>query len=243
MFDLSSLFGKKSVKNPFEGFTDFHSHILPGVDDGVGDMDDSLAILDDYERRGFAEVWLTPHIMEDVPNRPAELRVMFDRLCAAYNGNIKLHLAAENMIDCLFMERLEAGEVLPIGHEGDMLLVETSFFQPPIDLENALECIRAKGLTPVLAHPERYNYIDTLDRYKALVNMGVRLQMNIFSLAGQYGPMVRKKAEDIAAAGLYSYAGTDIHRMRQLPLLDLRHFSRRHIGIIESINRGAANLG
>ena len=234
MFNLN-IFGKKSVKNPFEGFTDFHSHILPGVDDGVPEMEDSLAILDDYEARGFRQVWLTPHIMEEVPNRPDELRARFAALLKVYKGGMKLHLAAENMIDNLFLERLDAGDLLPIGPEGDMLLVETSFFQPPIDLYRAFELIRAKGLTPVLAHPERYNYIDTLDGYKRIVQMGVKLQLNVFSLAGQYGGMVRRKAEDIAAAGLYSYAGTDIHRRRQLPLLDDKHLNRRHREIISSI--------
>lgn len=239
MFNLN-FFSKKSVKNPFEGFTDFHSHILPGVDDGVADMEDSLAILGDYERRGFTDVWLTPHIMEEVPNTPAGLKAVFADLCEAYDGKVRLHLAAENMIDNLFLERLESGDLLPIGDDGDMLLVETSFFQPPLDLENTLESIRSKGLTPVLAHPERYNYIDTLDRYRRLVQMGVKLQMNVFSLVGQYGTVVRKKAEDIAAAGLYTYAGTDIHRRRQLPLLDMRHFHRRHVGIIEGIKAKGA---
>ena len=47
---------------------DYHSHILPGVDDGVRTMEDSLEILNNFEQQGVSELWLTPHIMEDIPN-------------------------------------------------------------------------------------------------------------------------------------------------------------------------------
>ena len=57
----------------FRGFTDWHCHILPGVDDGVLTMDESLQILAEYERLGVKEVWLTPHIMEDIPNTTEKL--------------------------------------------------------------------------------------------------------------------------------------------------------------------------
>lgn len=225
MFEFN-LFGRKSV-NPFVGFTDFHSHILPGVDDGVAEMDDSLAILDDYEHRGFKEVWLTPHIMEEVPNRPDDLRKRFDELCAAYDGGLKLHLAAENMIDNLFLERLDNDEILTIGEGRDMILVETSFFQPPIDLDNAFERIRAKGLTALFAHPERYQYLNSIEDYRRLARMGIRLQLNLFSLVGQYGPVVKRKAEGLLKEGLYSCAGTDIHRPRQVRQLELNKYGSR----------------
>ena len=64
----------------FQGFTDWHSHILPGVDDGVRDMEESLAILKRYEDAGIKRVWLTPHIMEDYPNTTDSLRARFKEL-------------------------------------------------------------------------------------------------------------------------------------------------------------------
>lgn len=98
----------------FDGFTDWHSHILPGVDDGVQTMDESLEILHLYEELGVKTVWLTPHIMEDIPNTTAYLRERFAELKAAYDGRIELHLAAENMLDNLFEERLENNDLLPL---------------------------------------------------------------------------------------------------------------------------------
>ena len=70
----------------FLAFTDWHCHILPGVDDGVQSMDESLQILAEYERLGVKEVWLTPHIMEDIPNTTEKLRERFIELRTAYQA-------------------------------------------------------------------------------------------------------------------------------------------------------------
>src|SRR5574344_762136 len=86
------------------GFVDRHSHLLPGADDGVQTMEESLQILSLYEQLGISEVWLTPHIMEDMPNRTEDLKERFAELKATYQGKIILHLAAEHMLDTLFEE-------------------------------------------------------------------------------------------------------------------------------------------
>ena len=87
------------------GAVDYHCHILPGVDDGVRNLDKSLAALSYYEEAGVTEVWLTPHIMEDYPNSTWQLRQGFNKLCDAYNGPLIMHLASENMLDSTFEQR------------------------------------------------------------------------------------------------------------------------------------------
>ena len=193
-----------------KGFTDWHNHILPGVDDGVQTMGESLQILAEYEKIGIKEVWLTPHIMEDIPNTTESLRERFAELQAEYEGNIRLHLAAENMLDNLFEERLESDDLLPLGNDGKHLLVETSYFNPPIGLQDILQRIKAKGYYPVLAHPERYVYMDKT-YYKRLKDMGILFQLNLFSLIGMYGTEVRKKAEKLLSREMYNLIGTDTH--------------------------------
>lgn len=195
-----------------KGATDWHSHILPGVDDGIQTMEDSLAVLAYYEKIGISDVWLTPHIMEDMPNTPDELRARFQELTDAYEGSVKLHLAAENMMDNLFNERLAANDLLPIGMKGDHLLVETSYFQPPIDLHGTLKRIQELGYQPILAHPERYRYMDDSD-YDYLVTKGVKLQLNIISLAGGYGKPAQDKALMLLSKGYYKFFGSDLHRL------------------------------
>ena len=195
------------------GFTDHHSHILPGVDDGVKKMEVSLKVLERYEQIGIAEVWCTPHVMEDIPNTTEGLKTRFAELQEAYQGPIKLHLAAEYMMDALFEERLEHGDLLPLGAEGNQVLVETSYFNPPMDLDGLLRRIKQKGLHPMLAHPERYVYMRK-ERYKELNGNGIRFQLNLSSLAGAYGPEAKDKALWILKQGYYDIAGSDLHSLR-----------------------------
>jgi len=199
----------------FQGFTDWHCHILPGVDDGVQTMEEALEILTLYEELNVKAVWLTPHIMEDVPNTTAHLKECFEELQAAYNGAVHLHLAAEYMLDNLFCERLNNSDLLPIGEKKNKLLVETSYYNPPMNLPETLKRIKAKGFHPILAHPERYGYMKDSD-YKKLKREGVRFQINLPSLAGFYGKEVRRKAKRLLAKGYADLYGTDTHSSAML---------------------------
>ena len=197
----------------FQGFMEWHCHLLPGVDDGIKTLDESLKTLRLYEEAGIRTVWLTPHIMEDIPNTPVQLRERFGELQQAYKGNIALHLAAEHMLDALFEERLEANDLLPIGEEGTHLLVETSYFNPPMDLKGMLKRIQAKGYHPLLAHPERYVYMDERD-YQELKDLDIKFQLNVPALAGMYGERVQKKAQQLLKSGMYTCMGNDTHTHR-----------------------------
>lgn len=195
----------------FNGFTDWHCHLLPGVDDGIQKMEDTLQLLDRYESLGLKTVWLTPHIMEDIPNTSKELSICLCELKEAYKGSISLNLAAEYMIDHLFEERLYANDLLPIGDGKNHLLVETSYFNPPMGLIDILEKIKSKGYYPVLAHPERYIYMEEKE-YNELKDLGVKFQLNLPSLVGMYGHRVKKKAEMLLNKEYYNLIGSDTHR-------------------------------
>lgn len=195
-----------------DGFEDWHSHILPGVDDGIRSLDESLEVLRHYEEWGIRKVWLTPHIMEDYPNTTGTLHAGFQKLCEAWNGNVELALASENMLDSLFSERLEADDIIPIGDGKRNLLVETSYFSAPMALTDILDRIRTKGYFPVLAHPERYRYMDK-DDYRKLRNDGVLFQLNLLSLTGVYGPAARKRAIWMIKEGMVDLFGSDLHNL------------------------------
>ncbi len=203
------------ISSLLTNFTDHHSHILPGVDDGVKKMETSLKVLERYEQLGIAEVWCTPHVMEDIPNTTAGLQARFAELCEVYQGPIKLHLAAEYMMDELFEERLEQGDLLKLGDEGNQVLVETSYFTPPMDMDAILRRIKQKGLYPMLAHPERYVYMNK-ERYKELKNNGIRFQLNLSSVAGAYGSEAKDKALWLLKQNFYNIAGSDLHSSRNI---------------------------
>lgn len=224
------------------GAIDHHSHILPGVDDGVESMEESLRILATYETAGVKELWLTPHIMEDIPNTPEKLKARFAELEAAYTGNIKLHLAAEYMIDNNLRRSLsnegEKGNIiprlLPIGNKGNHLLVETSYYNPPIRLHETLRKIKSLGYHPLLAHPERYMYMDK-EEYKELHEEGVKFQLNLPSICGSYGNTVKKRAQWLLKKGLYDVIGSDTHCEEGVEyLLGSRHSNTR-LEVIENI--------
>lgn len=206
-----------------EEFCDYHCHLLPDVDDGVKKTDHSLEILSLWEEAGVKEVWLTPHIMEDMPNQPERLQEQFDRLCKSYGGTIILNLAAENMLDNLFNKRMRQNDLLTItpslsmqeANYGDnpLLLVETSYYNAPMDMDQQIFQIKSKGMTPVLAHPERYQYME-MDDYMKWKRKEVLFQVNLPSLVGAYGNEVKKKALALLKKGMYDLIGTDTHSLK-----------------------------
>ncbi len=195
-----------------KGMTDWHSHVLPGVDDGIKTLDESLEVLRHFDAHGLDTLWLTPHIMEDYPNTTEKLRSRFEELKNAWDGNVKLPLASENMLDSLFEERLAAGDELPIGNNGDHLLVETSYFSAPMGFDDMLEKIKSAGYFPLLAHPERYTYMDE-KKYQELHDRGVKMQLNYVSLVGGYGETSQKKSIWLLKNGLIDVVGSDVHRL------------------------------
>ena len=215
-FDRKKTIGEAGL---LAGGIDHHTHILPGVDDGIKTTEEALKILDQYAAAGIKELWLTPHIMEDHPNTPEELKERFAELTATYKGPITLHLAAEYMLDNHFEPLLESRNLLPIGREGNHLLVETSYYTPPMRLHETLRRIKAKGYFPLLAHAERYLYMEK-ENYKALREMGIKLQLNLPSLAGVYGPQIEKKAIWLLKNEMYAVAGSDTHSNRATEVIE-----------------------
>lgn len=204
-----------------DGMTDYHCHLLPGVDDGVEHLQETLRILQQYEVWGIREVWLTPHIMEDYPNTTEELRQQFQVLEEAYRQiqplhPITLHLGSENMLDALFVQRLANNDLLPII-DGRHLLVETSYFNPPTGFHQIIRQIKEKGYQPLLAHPERYQYMERKD-YADLKAQGVRFQLNLLSVFGYYGEKAQKKALELLKKGAYDWVGSDLHSEKAMEL-------------------------
>ena len=160
------------------GKTDIHCHLLPGVDDGSPDIAHTQNLLAFMTELGYQELWFTPHVMHGMGNTAERLQQRFNDFLPQYTGNLKIHLSSEYMMDEGFEERLTT-DPLPLGK--DHLLVETSYYQPPIDFRGILKRIQEIGYIPILAHPERYRYMDESD-YEYLVHKNVKLQLNIVSL-------------------------------------------------------------
>lgn len=205
-------FFKKSIRHTklLQGFHDIHSHLLYGVDDGSVSLEDSLKALSWLEKQGIQALWLTPHIMEDIPNSTDALRNRFQELSVFYKGPIHLHLAAEYMLDTLFEQRWYNNDLLPLMNQ--YLLVETSCLTPPLGFDSLLFNICNSKYQPLLAHPERYRYMQQSD-YEKFKKHGIHFQLNLPSLTGIYGKEVCQKARYLLHKGWYDFVGTDIHHL------------------------------
>ena len=192
------------------GMTDVHAHLLPGVDDGIRTFEEAEEAVRSLEQLGVQRMVLTPHVMEYYPtNSAGSLKQRFAEFTKSIKSGIRFSLAAEYMLDVAFTRHLEEG-VLLLGD--NRLLVETSYLSGPSDLKEILYGLSLKGYVPMIAHPERYLYLPD-EAIEELVNLGYELQLNLPSLAGLYGKEVKKRAGTFLAKGLYTYLGSDFHRL------------------------------
>ena len=211
---------KSQHKQPLNAYTvDIHSHLIPGIDDGVPTMEVALEVLDNMAQSGFKKVVTTPHIMADMyPNTKAiivkGLQEVRQQL-AQYNIDIELEAAAEYYLDADFMEHLpQKQEALLIG--GQYLLFETSYINEPVFLHQAVFEIIKRGYKPLLAHPERYLFLQNKKQLALdLKERGVLFQLNLLSLAGYYSKGAQKTAEWLVKNDLIDFVGSDCHNLKQ----------------------------
>jgi tyrosine-protein phosphatase YwqE len=227
------IFGKRygiAEAGLLRGMADIHSHLLFGVDDGALTEEKSLAALYYLEQQGLRKMYLTPHVSETFPeNSTQSLKRHFKELTGKYSGSIELRLSAEYMLDCRFKAHLEDH---PLLIAEDSLLVETSCISPPVNFSETVKKIKSRGYRIILAHPERYGYMDKTDCRKLNGDTFISFQLNILSLTGYYGEQVRKNAEYLLDNGFYTFAGTDIHNLES----HKQAFNRKSLSI-RQINR------
>jgi len=201
---------------------DMHSHLLPGIDDGLQEVEQSVEFIRDLKNLGYKKLYCTPHILSDLyPNSPEtilpRLALVRDALKAA-NVDMPIEAAAEYMIDHMFADLIAKSkkeDLLTIG--GDYILVEMSYLAPSPNFDQVIFDLRMLGLQPILAHPERYSYYHhQFEQYERFKDLGCKLQVNLLSLSGGYGPHVKKTAEKLFKNQMVDFLGTDMHHERHL---------------------------
>lgn len=203
---------------------DVHSHLIPGIDDGSPDMETTLILLKKFIDLGYKKVITTPHIMSDYyKNTPDIILGGLDKVqneIQKKNLKIDIEAAAEYNLEPEFEQLLKNNDVLTFGPE-KYLLFELSFFDEPPRLSEIIWDIREKGYCPVLAHVERYAYWhQNYDKVEEMINRGVKLQLNIGSITGAYGPEVKKVAEKMINDKVIDFVGSDCHHFQHLEMID-----------------------
>ena len=220
-------FRKKNAKTNVADYSvlhaDLHSHLLPGIDDGSPDIETSVRLISGMRKLGYKKLITTPHIMWDVYKNTnsiilEKLQLVRDRL-ADERIDIEIHAAAEYFIDEHLGELVERKEPL-LSFGSNLVLVEFSMVSQPFEWKNTLFEMQIQGYQPVIAHPERYAYLDrNKNFYDELKGAGYLFQLNILSLSGQYGNSVAELARYLAKKGYYDLIGTDLHHVRHLEAL------------------------
>jgi len=204
------------------GYVDLHSHYLPGVDDGVRTLDESLRLLSALGALGYTEVVATPHIRTAMfENRKPGLEKGFAELLAILDTKKlpRLSLAAEHFCDDVFSDLFQRGEVLPY-RGGRSILLEFRYEAWPKRIEDLLFRLQVKGLRPLIAHPERYSALfESTDSLDPLLDVGAMTLLDTMSLVGKYGERPRRAAERMLEEGAYDAACSDAHRPEDVDVM------------------------
>ena len=216
---MFNFFKKKQIEpQEWNLAIDIHNHVLPGIDDGAKDVDDSLMLIQGLHELGFQTILPSPHIASGLyANTKESIR---ESLASVQRETGISHSVAEYMLDDLFYAELEKGLLIyPNQTEQKYVLVEFPYLGLPYMWHEMVFEIRRKGYQPILAHPERYNFIHQEDEMTKFANVGFMFQLNLLSLSGYYGKVVKQKADSYLMNSFYHFAGTDLHHGNHLHAL------------------------
>jgi len=200
-----------------EGYVDIHSHLLPGIDDGAKNEQNSLELINSLKEYGFEQFITTPHVLTGVYNNTrADIEAVEASTKTFLKSNNFAHpikAAAEYLMDDTFLKLVKTEPLLTI--KDDYVLVEMSYLNAPMQLYDCIYEMQVAGYKPVLAHPERYMFYHLkTEEYSRLKRAGCLFQVNLLSLTGYYGKPVFEIAQKLLNENMIDFTGSDTHHER-----------------------------
>jgi len=199
------------------GIIDFHNHLIPGVDDGATDAEESRSALGKLRSSGVAAVIATPHFEAALQLRPADLEARLAELDAAWTrfqdlgaeAGVAVHRGVELRLD---LAHPDLGDPRLRLAGGPFVLCEFAWFTIPPRSDRMLATIRGDGWIPVVAHPERYDGLDDdLEVTRRWIEAGAFLQINGGSVLRRYGERAKRTAVRLLELGRAHYVCSDYH--------------------------------
>ncbi|MBF4518049.1 histidinol phosphatase [Flavobacterium sp. ANB] len=212
---LSFFKSKPYLKDLLSGdYTDIHSHLLPGIDDGARTITETTKLVKALKEIGIYQFITTPHISHYIWNNSPQTIIANHSetklLLNNHNVKVPLHAAAEYFMDDWFENHFKSEKLLTL--KDNYVLVEMSYMNAPVQLYKILFDLQVAGYIPVLAHPERYLfYHKNFNEYEKLKKAGCLFQLNLLSLVGYYGERITKVADQLLKKGMYDFTGSDVH--------------------------------
>jgi tyrosine-protein phosphatase YwqE len=225
---------KETAKDVDRLRIDIHSHLLPRLDDGVQSYEESEDIILHFQNLGYRKLITTPHVMSDsykntpdrILSRLAKLRLYLER----QEIDMEIDAAAEYYLDESVFRMVENDQkMLTFGR--NLLLFETNFLNEPFNMKEFIFLATTKGYKPVLAHPERYLYLqNNLEKAQDLLDRGVLFQINISSITGFYSKIVQTTVHKLIDRGWVHLLGSDCHHLQHARLVEdaqqLKYFQK-----------------
>jgi tyrosine-protein phosphatase YwqE len=215
---------KETAKDVDRLRIDVHSHLLPRLDDGVQSYEESLDIILHFQALGYRKLITTPHVMSDsYKNTPERILSRLAKLRHYLQNqeiDMEIDAAAEYYLDENVYRLVETDQkMLTFGKK--FLLFETNFLNEPFNMKEFIFLATTKGYKPVLAHPERYLYLqNNIDKAQDLLDRGVLFQINISSITGFYSKIVQTTAQKLIDRGWVHLLGSDCHHLQHARLVE-----------------------
>ena len=233
------------IKKPYlkdlipDQYVDFHSHLLPGIDDGAKFEHHTIQLISSLRELRFHQFVTTPHVMKSVWDNTFE---SINSKCSETNKmlqnagvDVALRCAAEYLMDGNFSELFKTTSLLTL--KDNYVLVEMSYINPPIQLYQILFDLQVAGYKPVLAHPERYLFFHkNLSQYEKLKNAGCLFQLNLLSTVGYYGEEVAMTAKKLLKKGLIDYVSSDVHHNNHVAAFSKKILFKDTVALKEAFN-------
>jgi protein-tyrosine phosphatase len=198
-----------------DNVVDLHSHILPGVDDGSRSFEESIEVAVAAVRDGTTIMAATPHVRDDYPTDVATMERLVRELNEILRQKgIELQVLGGAEVAIPSLSVLDTDELRRFGLGGNphYLLVEFPYLGWPLSLETEIWNLKRRGITFVLAHPERNPHIqEDPTLIEPLVEAGALVQLTAASVDGRLGRECRKAARELIAAGHAHVIASDAH--------------------------------
>ena len=201
---------------------DIHTHILPGIDDGVKTDEEAVAFARMAAADGVRAIVATPHCKEGFffVQRP-EVHAAVERLRGLLISaavDVEIIPGAEVHICPDLVARIQDGRAPTLGDNGRTLLLELSLSQYPVELENLVFQLKLAGVLPIFAHPERVRFFqDDIRRYEAVIRLGAYGQITTGSITGTFGEDVQEFSKELLRKRLVHVLASDAHNVRRRP--------------------------
>ena len=199
---------------------DFHSHILPNIDDGSRSIEETFNLIKEAKKVGFEAIISTSHYMEnyyetDVPEREVWVKAIYENL-KTKDIDTKLYLGNEIYFSENIIELLEKRKASTIN-DTSYVLFELPLNAEPMNLYDVIYDMLQYKLVPVLAHPERYSFVQKdPDLIYDLIEKGVLMQANYGSIIGQYGEKAQIIVRKFFENNMIHFLGSDVHRQNTI---------------------------